>query len=174
MKQIEGYPNYKIDEYGNVYSFRFKNPKKLKLTVAGFGGYYSLNIYDANGNPKVFYVHRLVALTFLPTITGKNIINHIDGNRLNNHVSNLEWCTQSENIKNGFSRGTIISNFSKGFKIKYFSRKVKCLFNDGSIKEYNSIKDAAKDNSILISTIHNNIKGISKFCGNKLKFEYND
>ena len=44
-------------------------------------------------------MHRLVADAFLPVVIGKDVINHVDGNKMNNSVTNLEWCTQSENVK---------------------------------------------------------------------------
>lgn len=42
-------------------------------------------------------VHRLVAEAFIPRIKGKEIINHINGNKSNFAISNLEWCTIEEN-----------------------------------------------------------------------------
>lgn len=48
---------------------------------------------------KNFYVHRIVACTFLNN-PDKNIyrmVNHLDGNPLNNKLENLEWSTASEN-----------------------------------------------------------------------------
>ena len=44
------------------------------------------------------FVHRLVALTFIPMVKGKYNINHIDGDKCNNAVSNLEWCNPMENV----------------------------------------------------------------------------
>ena len=48
-------------------------------------------------------VHRLVADAFLPVVVGKDVINHIDGNKMNNSVMNLEWCTQSENVQHAIN-----------------------------------------------------------------------
>ena len=56
---------------------------------------------------RTWLVHRLVALTFLPIVEGKNYINHIDGSRLNNAVSNLEWCDHKENNNHAFDTGLI-------------------------------------------------------------------
>ena len=57
--------------------------------------------YFSNMNPefsqKKYYVHRLVALQFLPTEDTSLQINHKDGNKFNNNVTNLEWCTKEEN-----------------------------------------------------------------------------
>lgn len=47
---------------------------------------------------KKYSVHRLIATTFLEQEKGKNIVNHIDGNKLNNNVNNLEWCDYKHNF----------------------------------------------------------------------------
>ena len=47
---------------------------------------------------KKYSVHRLIATTFLEQEKGKNIVNHIDGNKLNNRVDNLEWCDYKHNF----------------------------------------------------------------------------
>src|SRR5690606_21967181 len=48
---------------------------------------------------KMFFVHRLVAELFVKKKRGKNIVNHLDGNRFNNTSSNLEWTDLSGNTK---------------------------------------------------------------------------
>ena len=48
---------------------------------------------------KRFYIHRCVALAFIPNPEGKEIVNHLDRNRQNNDLSNLEWATASENVR---------------------------------------------------------------------------
>jgi len=51
-------------------------------------------------------VHRLVMAAFVgPCPEGKQV-NHIDGDKENNHIENLEYVTQSENIRHSFAIGT--------------------------------------------------------------------
>jgi len=59
--------------------------------------------------PKNFYIHRLVALTFIENPKGLTDVNHKDFNRSNNHVDNLEWCTQKENMQHAHQNGRIKS-----------------------------------------------------------------
>lgn len=62
------------------------------------GGY--LNVMLSNDTEKrVWRIHRLVAMAFIPNPDNLPEVNHKDGNPLNNHVDNLEWCTRSQNMK---------------------------------------------------------------------------
>ena len=45
-----------------------------------------------------FYLHRLIALTFIPNPDNLKEVNHIDGNPYNNHATNLEWITRENNM----------------------------------------------------------------------------
>lgn len=72
---------------------------KLKPFLNG-AGYLSVKL-----NGKTFRVHRLIGENFIPNPDNKPCINHIDGVKTNNKISNLEWCTQSENIKHAFDTG---------------------------------------------------------------------
>uniref|UniRef100_A0A7S0AIX2 HNH nuclease domain-containing protein n=1 Tax=Pyrodinium bahamense TaxID=73915 RepID=A0A7S0AIX2_9DINO len=67
-------------------------------------GYCSIKL-RRQGLPKEFLVHRLVAAHFLPLERAANrlVVHHKDGIRHNNHVSNLEYVSQSQNIKSFYA-----------------------------------------------------------------------
>lgn len=56
-----------------------------------------------HGANKMFGIHRLVALAFIPNPLKLPVINHKDENRANNVPSNLEWCSRSYNATYGTS-----------------------------------------------------------------------
>ena len=76
---------------------RIRKGKNLKYNISN-KGYKFISLYK-NGIRKNFYIHRLVAQTFIQNFDNMPIINHIDGNKQNNSENNLEWCTYSHNIK---------------------------------------------------------------------------
>jgi hypothetical protein len=56
------------------------------------------------GRKNYRYVHRLVALAFIPNPENKPFVDHIDGDRTNNVLSNLRWVTGRENSVYGGER----------------------------------------------------------------------
>lgn len=68
----------------------------------GANGYPTVVLCN-NGKKRAMHLHRIVALTFLDLILGRDEVNHIDGDKSNNAASNLEWVTRSGNVKHSYT-----------------------------------------------------------------------
>lgn len=109
---------------------RFVGPRELSQQGAGRDRMYQT--VSLNRGKDRYYVHRLVAETFIKNVENKPQVNHIDKDKTNNHASNLEWCTNSENHlhknrgkKRGISRAdSIIEKYSARVNV---NNKVVCL-----------------------------------------------
>lgn len=127
FKDIHGYEGiYKITNYGTVWSYA-QSGKLIKPYLSD-NKYHRVTLSKDN-KPKIFFVHRLVAYTYMIKPEGKTEINHIDGNKLNNHISNLEWCTSSENQKHAFRIGLQVRKLGSD---NPSAKKVECI-NTGII-----------------------------------------
>lgn len=155
--------NIKITKDGKI--FNIKKDKEYSQWISR-GGYYRVSLYN-KGKGKKYFVHRLVAYKFLNIdleYDGKNLVNHIDGNKKNNKLKNLEIVSQSENTKHAH-RNNLINQYK--LKVKQLSLK------GDLIKIHNSIKHAAISLNIphLRSKISAVCKGKRKKC-NGFKWEY--
>ena len=88
IKEYENYRDYYVTIDGQVFSTKYKKPKPIKPN--NVGKYQTVRLSDGN-KTKTFYLHRLVALAFLPKPTNSGRVVHIDGNKHNNNVNNLKW-----------------------------------------------------------------------------------
>lgn len=111
-KNIDGFDNYQISSFGRVKSFvgngrgDIKRNKGKILKNSIWKGHVKVELHHIEGKKrKIFYVHRLIAIAFIPNPGEKPQINHKDGNGLNNSIENLEWCTNGENQKHAYRLG---------------------------------------------------------------------
>lgn len=77
--------------------------KKLKYAVDK-DGYLRITLSN-NGKRKSYYVHRLVARTFLDNYSDELQINHKNGIKNDNRIENLEMATLQQNIKHSIETG---------------------------------------------------------------------
>lgn len=86
---------YQVSNKGNIKSF-YKN--KILKPRKKENDYFQVCLYKQGINKK-FYIHRLVAETFIENSENKEQVNHKDFNKSNNTVENLEWVSRIENLK---------------------------------------------------------------------------
>lgn len=107
-KRIPGYSLYEISNMGRLKTFNWKGCGRTAIMKPALdvNGYYRTMLKrDSDGKIGTVKVHRLVAITFIPNPENKPQVNHINAIRNDNRVENLEFCTQSENIKHSFNIG---------------------------------------------------------------------
>lgn len=141
---------YLINEYGKIYKLDFDGFSEGSLKE---NGYVRFTLMFNNGKSKKdYYVHRLVAETFIPNPENKPEVNHIDGDKTNNHVSNLEWVTRSEN---GIHKYRVLGHKAT----KHRSKAIKVIdLISKKTKRYESHSDFAKEINIKTFNFNYNIK----------------
>lgn len=93
---------YEINERGEV---RNRTTGHVKSTRLSKNGYERVTLYPSG---KTYFIHTLVAETWLVKGTDSECVNHKDGNKLNNHVSNLEWTTSKRNFEHAVETGLYV------------------------------------------------------------------
>lgn len=108
---IPGYENiYQASNCGRIKSLqrmvnnnggaRFINERIMRPCL-DYHGYYRLELSNL-GIRRKYFVHQLIAVTFLPNPNNYKIINHKDGKKINNKPNNIEWCDYSHNEKHSY------------------------------------------------------------------------
>lgn len=109
---IKGYPDYSVSTYGRVKSEK-RNKVKIIQWRETYKGYFKAKPFKAGDNKQPqFFIHRLVALAFIPNPNKYPQVNHKNGNKSDNHYSNLEWCNDQINKDHAKANGLI--NYPKG------------------------------------------------------------
>lgn len=145
-KDVSGYEGlYQVSNLGNVKSLPRKGTKGGLIKPAiKRGGYYGVAL-TKNGKTKWFRVSRLVLENFEPNPNSEDlIVDHINRDRLDNRLENLQWLTQTENVR------------------KECAKKIICVETG---KVYKAIKDAARELNLSDSHISQCCNGNRQTCG---------
>ena len=152
---------------------RNKKQRVVKSNITN-NGYVRAAICFGGAKRKDYAVHRLVALAFIENPNNYDQINHKDGNKLNNHYSNLEWCTQSHNIKHAVDTGLLKAASSWD---DTQSKAVLLTFNKMGVLLFGSIGEASRLTKIKRETISKNCRANRPLIQGDLrgyKFRYYD
>lgn len=125
--EISGFEGrYAINRNGEVKNIKTNYILKPYTNTIG---YFRVSFYGKNRKRYQFYIHRLIAIHFIPNSENKSEINHIDGNPSNNDINNLEWCTKSENALHAYKLGLSYSN------PKYGEDNHNSILNDSIVRD---------------------------------------
>ena len=112
-KPVVGYEGiYEVSSLGRVkktayimYSIRNKASPRAEriLKQKYFKGYKRVSLRK-DGSNKTAFVHRLIAMAFIPNPERKPCIDHINTIRDDNRIENLRWCTTRENNNNEITK----------------------------------------------------------------------
>jgi len=123
---------YSISSDGVVVNTETGRVLKQKIDKEG---YKSVCLYLAEGK-KYKRVHRLVAQVHIDNINNFPVINHKNGVKTDNRSENLEWCTQSHNIKHSFDSGFQKPTILMGHNHGMYKGVILATSKDGDSKIY--------------------------------------
>lgn len=160
-KTIEEATNYEVSNYGQV---KNKTTQRILKNQIDRDGYYRVQITNTEGKSITRFVHRLVAIAFLPNPHNLPQVNHKDENKQNPFAGtqennyqdgNLEWCTPYYNLNYGTGRQRAGQTKARKYANKEYNDKyykTRCqpvyvydLTTKKLIKLCESIQQAAKE-----------------------------
>lgn len=126
-KSIPGYEEwYSVSTMGNI-----RREKSASATKKGRilskqlnpRGYSIVSINNETNRKKTIKVSYLVALTFLGLRIDGHVINHKNGIKIDDRLSNLEYVTQSMNVKHAYD---VLGHKAPHGKTHWNSKKTEC------------------------------------------------
>jgi hypothetical protein len=144
-KDIKGYEGlYEISNLGRIKSMWRKKESQLLFGFYQNGRIITTHTHKnksiivslrKDSKHKRHYLHRLLAIAFIPNPHNKPCINHLDGNRSNNEMDNIEWCTYKENSEHAYNNNLTsrndkitLTNLSSGEVKGFRSQRKACIF----------------------------------------------
>ena len=151
-RDIPDLKGYQASNYGQIKSLK---SNKILSQINNGNGYLYVTI-SINGKRKNYYVHRLIAQTFLKEFDDKKVINHKDYNKQNNNISNLENISQKENIRYSIKNKPKILHFKTNTGEHHISKRGNVYRVIINKKEYSckTLKSAIQLRDSLIRRIY--------------------
>jgi hypothetical protein len=148
-KPIKGFDDiYYVSNKG-----RIKNIISNKLMSTFIVG----NYYKVSLKAIPYFVHKLVAIAFIPNPDNKQCVDHIDTNTFNNNIENLKWATIKENNNNPITVSKQVNRL-RSYNVDRKIKVIKFKYKDYNNTEiFDSVLNAAK-------SINDSSTNISRVC----------
>ena len=120
---LEAFKDYLVDIKGNVYSTKHNRIRILKPTWCHNkeNPFHKVKLYDGNGNKKWFFIHHLVAASFMLTEHRGKYLIHKNNNHQDNSLQNLYWTNDKpggKKRKSGEKRELRVKEYELNDKIR--------------------------------------------------------
>ncbi|KKN63257.1 hypothetical protein LCGC14_0503750 [marine sediment metagenome] len=177
-KDIVGYVgSYQISSLGRVRSLKRRvkcskrgnlriNYERIMKPILINTGYFTICLNNGEV-PRYPLISRLVAIHFIPNPEKKRTVNHKNGIKTNNRVENLEWMTDSENIKHSYRElGRKPTNTGRFGKDHRGSKSVLQLTRSGHlVAEHAGMAEAQRKTGVFRSSISRVCSGMRNHAG---------
>lgn len=142
---MKRYKDFLVDNNLNIYN---AHTGHIIKPFKGSDGYMAVKLNMKNCK-TCERVHVIYAHCFIPNHNNEKYVNHIDSNKLNNSLNNLEWCSNSYNVKHSYDNGNNTNKIK--VRVETIDRKM--------IGEYNSIRECSKELKLDRHKISRVLKG---------------
>tara|TARA_R110000803_G_scaffold200330_1_gene264651 strand:+ start:34 stop:495 length:462 start_codon:yes stop_codon:yes gene_type:complete len=124
--KIKGFEDYSIYEDGRVIN---KHGRIMKCQL-NKDGYKRIALWK-DSKPKTFFLHRLLAINFIPNPENKYSVDHENRDPLDNSLENLRWATREEqNANRGgiweypITKGSLSKNNKNNYRYRWHEDKI--------------------------------------------------
>ena len=155
--KIKEYKGFLVDDALNFYSKR--TGRKLTPYI-GSDGYLQVQYRDENRKNIHERVHIIIAHCFVPNPNPEQFkyVNHKDSDKTNFHPNNLEWCTNSYNVKHGWESGN--RTHKNKTKVKAVNKNTNDIYYFDSIRK-------------LCATLHLDRHKVARILKGEISNKYN-
>jgi len=145
FRDIKGYEGlYQVSNFGNIKSFKYKQPRILK--PKNNRGYKAVSLLK-DAKLKNVLIHQLVAIAFMNHTPNryKIVIDHINDDKSDNRLENLQIITPRENAYKTQLRRNKFNRYENKYTSEYKGVTIqKVKYKD---KEYTYIKASIRINA---------------------------
>jgi len=109
---------YEISNYGRVKSYAIDKENGRILKGGNVNGYQSITVRFGQRMSRQYYIHRLVAETFLQKNRPDcHYVVHLDYDKQNNSIYNLQWVTEGDLNAHNNVNPNVLKKRTTGYKL---------------------------------------------------------